>query len=197
MQLIKLNNIIKGETFRYYGIIESSAENSADISAATVTVKVSKDGGVFATATNAIVKIDEGTLGYFYIDLTATEMNADVICVEISSSVSNAKEPDIILYTINAEVNPGVSNFTGVFLSLLILGIQQDYDLVDAAIAQSAHNYYGVRKSNSDYIIIKESISTGTLTYAYRSNNNGRSYTSAWSNYEGLIFAGSQTVIDQ
>lgn len=49
----------------------------------TVTAEVSKDGGSFATATNAVVEIANG---FYKIALTATEMDADVVLLRFTGA---------------------------------------------------------------------------------------------------------------
>ena len=56
--------------------------------AGDVTVKISKDGGAFAAATNAPVAIQDTAVntGEFSLVLTATEMTADVIVIKATAA---------------------------------------------------------------------------------------------------------------
>lgn len=200
----------KGSAFRLYFGQPDNITSATGIDAVDY-IGISKDSGTFTETTNSATQItvdsseSARTRGRYFVDLTASEMDADVIIfIALGYSGSFDFNETIIIYTTGATgldtpggADAGVANFTSNFLNLLIVGIQQGHDLVDVAIAQSNYNYYGLRRSNSDWLIVKESIADGSLTYAYRTNNNGRSYTSAWSNYEGLIYSGSQTVISQ
>lgn len=58
----------------------SNVDHVSPITARSVTCYVSKDGGAFAAATNAVAEISDG---WYKITLTATEMTADVLGVRI------------------------------------------------------------------------------------------------------------------
>ena len=58
--------------------------------------EVSKDGGSFADCTNEATEI--GSSGFYYLDLTSTEMNADTVVVQIKTSTSGAKTTGIVMY---------------------------------------------------------------------------------------------------
>ena len=60
----------------------------------SVTAQVSKDGGAFNAASNAVAEI--GT-GFYSIALTAAEMNADAIAVKLTAS--GAVQQNLVLYT--------------------------------------------------------------------------------------------------
>lgn len=77
----------KNQIFRlYFDFIGNtvSATNHAYVAfyAIPPTIQISKDGGGFINTTNAPVSI---TTGRGYVDLTATEMNADVILIATSA----------------------------------------------------------------------------------------------------------------
>jgi len=52
----------------------------------TVTVQISKDGGAFANSTNAVAEIANG---YYKVDITQAEMNADVIGFKATATGAN------------------------------------------------------------------------------------------------------------
>ncbi len=58
--------------------------------------EVSKDGGTFTDCTNEATEIATSS-GVYYLDLTATEMNADTVAVIIKTSTSGAKTTTIIM----------------------------------------------------------------------------------------------------
>jgi hypothetical protein len=62
---------------------------SVNSGAAGVQAKVSKDGGTFANTTNAPTEIATSS-GIYFLDLTATEMNADCVAITVTSSTTNA-----------------------------------------------------------------------------------------------------------
>lgn len=59
--------------------------------------EVSKDGGTFADCTNEATEIATSS-GMYYLDLTATEMNADTVAVIVKTSSSGAKTTPIVMY---------------------------------------------------------------------------------------------------
>jgi len=91
--------------------------------------------------------------------------------------------------------NPGVANFSSNLLNFLVDAIQVAYDLVDFMLAQGDYNYYGVRHTNDDYLIVREKISDSSLSYAYKENNNGKKYDSAWTNHSALTYSNTQTKV--
>lgn len=61
----------------------------------------SKDGGTFADCTNEATEIATAS-GMYYLDLTATEMNADTVAVIVKTSTSGAKTSVFVLYPYEA-----------------------------------------------------------------------------------------------
>jgi hypothetical protein len=59
--------------------------------------EISKDGGTFADCTNEAVELATSS-GMYYLDLTATEMNADTVAIIVKTSTSGAKTTPIVLY---------------------------------------------------------------------------------------------------
>jgi len=59
--------------------------------------EVSKDGGTFTDATNEATEIATSS-GIYYLDLTATEMNADTVAVIVKTSSSGAKTTALVIY---------------------------------------------------------------------------------------------------
>jgi hypothetical protein len=65
--------------------------------------EVSKDAAAFADCTNEATEI--GATGMYYLDLTASEMDADTVTVIVKTSTSGAKTTPIVLYTAARSVN--------------------------------------------------------------------------------------------
>jgi hypothetical protein len=59
--------------------------------------EVSKDGGTFVDCTNEATEIATAS-GMYYLDLTATEMNADTVGIIVKTTSSGAKTTPMILY---------------------------------------------------------------------------------------------------
>lgn len=60
--------------------------------------EVSKDQGTFADCTNEATEIATSS-GMYYLDLTATEMEADCVAVIVKTSSSGAKTTVLVVYT--------------------------------------------------------------------------------------------------
>lgn len=75
--------------------------------------EVSKDGGTFADATSEATEIATSS-GVYYLDLTATEMNADTVAVIVKTSSSGAKTTVLVLYPQEAgDINVDVTYWNG------------------------------------------------------------------------------------
>ncbi len=100
----------KGQALRlflHFNIGASATPGQSDITSATITTVISKDGSAFVATTNSVVKIDKdeglglATRGCAYIDLTASEMNADNIffSCNISGATANTEPPTFVIKT--------------------------------------------------------------------------------------------------
>lgn len=65
--------------------------------AAGLDSEVSKDGGTFADCTSEATEIATSS-GVYFLDLTATEMNADTVAIIVKTSTSGAKTTTIVMY---------------------------------------------------------------------------------------------------
>lgn len=77
--------------------------------------EVSKDAGTFADCTNEATEIATAS-GVYYLDLTATEMNADTVAVIVKTTSAGAKTTTLIMYPEEAgdiRVNATQLNGTG------------------------------------------------------------------------------------
>lgn len=78
--------------------------------AASLDTEISKDGGTFADATNEAQEIATSS-GIYYLDLTATEMNADTVAIIVKTSTPGAKTTPIVLHPISITEPTGVPAF--------------------------------------------------------------------------------------
>lgn len=74
------------------------ADGDLVTAAASLDSEVSKDGGTFADCSNEATEIATSS-GVYYLDLTATEMDAATVAVNVKTSTSGAKTTPIVLYT--------------------------------------------------------------------------------------------------
>lgn len=64
-------------------VMISETDHASPATGLTVTAQVSKDGGAFAAADNAPVEMSNG---YYKLDLTANDMNADLVTLRFSAT---------------------------------------------------------------------------------------------------------------
>lgn len=71
------------------------------VGAAGLDSEVSKDGGGFSDCTNEATQI--GSTGIYYLDITADEMNADIVAIQTKTSTTDAKPTVTVIYTSGPE----------------------------------------------------------------------------------------------
>ena len=81
------------------------ADGDLVIGATGLDSEVSKDGGTFTDCTNEATEIATSS-GVYYLDLTATEMNADTVAVIVKSSSSGAKTTVLVFYPLETADMP-------------------------------------------------------------------------------------------
>lgn len=75
--------------------------------------EISKDGGTFADCTSEATEIATSS-GVYYLDLTATEMNADTVAIIVKTSSSGAKTTTLVMYPEEAgDIRVNVTQFGG------------------------------------------------------------------------------------
>jgi len=65
--------------------------------AAGLDSEVSKDGGTFADCTSEATEIATAS-GVYFLDLTATEMNADTVAIIVKTTTTDAKTTVLVMY---------------------------------------------------------------------------------------------------
>ena len=93
---------IKGQAYRITLPI-LDADGDPVSGAANLDSEVSKDSGAFADCANEAVEIATSS-GIYYLDLTATEMNASTVCILVKSTTAGAKTTPIVLYPVDLSV---------------------------------------------------------------------------------------------
>lgn len=100
---------IKNRAFRVtFPILD--ADGDLVTGAAGLDSEVSKDGGTFTDCTNEATELATSS-GVYYLDLTATEMNADTVAVIVKTSTSGAKTTTLVFYPIAFAEPSGVPAF--------------------------------------------------------------------------------------
>lgn len=89
---------IKNQAFR---VTVPLFDNDGDLvtGAAGLDSEVSKDGGTFTDCTNEATELATSS-GIYYLDLTASEMNADTVAVIVKTSTTDAKTTPLVLYPV-------------------------------------------------------------------------------------------------
>lgn len=101
----------KNTAYRHYFVI-LDADGDPVSGATALDSEVSIDGAAFADCTNEATEI--GSSGFYYLDLTSSEMNGDAICVRVQTSTSGAKTEPIILYPEEAgDIRVNVTQISG------------------------------------------------------------------------------------
>jgi len=169
--------VTKGQSITLYAhFVDGSTGGNKNQAANTLTAKVSQDGGTFNTSTNAVVKIDSGTTGHCSLVLTASEMNADVIIVNFTTSGTSTSNPTMIIYTttsggstLTAEdvwtySNRGLNALDNIILTQPDL--LKEMGLTERVLSVSGFNYYGFTHPKDRWVIVREEIATGSVRYA-------------------------------
>ncbi len=122
---------IKNQAFRVtFPILD--ADGDLVSGAASLDSEVSKDGGTFADCTNEATEIATSS-GMYYLDLTATEMNADTVAVIVKSS--SGKTTPLVLYPVT--------------LSEAMLGVNQ---VQHSGTAQTAGDLVALLNAIDDFV---------------------------------------------
>lgn len=91
---------VKGQAFRVYGWIKDSTTGNPITSLGTLSATISKDGAAGATSTNTATGVSSHN-GRFYLDLTATEMDANNIGITVTSNTANQISCTIDITTVS------------------------------------------------------------------------------------------------
>lgn len=98
--------------------------------------EVSKDGGTFTDCTNEATEIATSS-GMYYLDLSATEMNADTVAVIVKTTSTGAKTTPIVLYPQEAgDIKVDLESISGT--ALTTTGAFPDLGIIRKGTAQSA-----------------------------------------------------------
>lgn len=97
MYLVMADFPIRKKAYRlHFRILAENGTAKLNSESSTFNAGVSKDGGAFEVATNAVVEIDSNVSGihqgWCRLDLTAGEMNAETVCVSIHTGGSGGRQ---------------------------------------------------------------------------------------------------------
>ena len=135
---------IKNQAYRVsFPILD--ADGDLVTGAAGLDSEVSKDGGTFADVTAEATEIATAS-GMYYLDLTATEMNADTVALIVKTTTTGAKTTPIVLYPAEStDIPVNVTAIGGVVQSATDLK-----DFADTGYDPSAHRTQAQIKATDD-----------------------------------------------
>lgn len=137
--------------------------------------EVSKDGGTFADCTSEATEIATSS-GMYYLDLTATEMNADTVAIIVKTTSSGAKTTPIVLYPVEGG------------------DIDVDVTYINGAAVSTSTAQLGVNLVN----VAGAAVSTTTAQLgvnAVQISGDGAAADNAESFFDGTGYAGTNNVI--
>lgn len=151
---------VKNQAYRVtFPILD--ADGDLVVGATGLDSEVSKDAGTFADCTNEATQIATSS-GMYYLDLTATEMNADTVAVIVKST--EGKTVPIVLYP-----NEGADLINSASANAIADALlKRDWDGLTGEAARSVLNALRFLRN-------KWSIAAGTLTVTKEDDS-----TSAW-----------------
>ena len=107
-------------------------DNDGDLvtGAAGLDSEISKDAGIAADCTNEATEIAT-SFGIYYLDLTATEMNADTVAIKVKSTTTDSKDTVIILYPQDsgADRDVNVTHWNGTAVATPTIGGVPEVDV--------------------------------------------------------------------
>ena len=102
--------------------------------AAALDSEISKDGGTFTDVTAEATEIATNS-GMYFLDLTATEMNADTVVIIVKTSTGGAKTTPIVMYPEEAgDIRVNLTQVAGATINALVSG------RMDASVGAMAAN---------------------------------------------------------
>jgi hypothetical protein len=102
---------IKNQAFRVSFPIFKN-DGTVITGATALDSEVSKDAGTFADCTNEATEIATAS-GHYYLDLTASEMNADTVVVQVKTTSTGAVVTSFTFYPIDLKEPSAVPGFSG------------------------------------------------------------------------------------
>lgn len=98
-RFVPIKNTARRETFPIFDAdrdLVAAATIDSGLASGAGKALVSKDGAAFVNSTNSVTEIANGV---YFLDLTASEMNADTVAIVVRTTTVGAKNTPIVLYT--------------------------------------------------------------------------------------------------
>lgn len=192
-----LRGVPKGEAYKlYFAAINYSGDNRRTLtSLANVGgAVISKDGGSFVSATNALGDDDPGT-GLFSLQLTADEMDADKIVGRVQCRIGSddPSNDHVFIFVIDTTTSSGGSGNSSTqgmsiaALSTMVKASSVGYTLTEYALAESNYNYYGLVKNGKIWIVIRDKVDLTETDY-YQAPKSRQTFGLGWANRATLSY---------
>lgn len=187
----------KGEAYRiYFPWTENDLHGSQPFDdGLTNEWFISKDGSSFVPATNIAQTLDESegipTFASTYLDLSASEMNANQIVIRGRLRQVEGSESLYYYIVINtAKLGATPTNLSTGSLSAIIKSTACGYNLSKLAFDENGYNYFGLVQSKL-WLIIKEA--TDYTSIEYRLGRESKlKFLDQWELRESLSYDSSE-----
>ena len=206
--------VTKNQAFTFYVRLfttEFSSPTSDSVLTSFLTFDLYKDGVDSGALTNTpiIVSANEGIIK---VNLTADEMNADVVMVAIDQNSSNAAtfRHIYMIYTTTSSGSGGgasaedvwtyedreLTSTNNINLSPGGLGIigeaySKNYSVKKVAYAESGYNYFGLTNPNGLWIIIRDKVDFSE-TKLFLARQKQLDFSTQWDNRASLNYQFSE-----
>lgn len=152
----------KNQAYRLISVIMNGSTGAVITGGLTgLSCSISKDGVNFVSTTNAPAEI--GTSGYFTLDLTAAEMNANAIAINVTASNTNAISRPIFLNPID------LSEFTGHWYAQPVKRLEQ------GLMQLFGYFFNKVSRNNNTGLITARNYADSANAYTMPTSNDGAS----------------------
>jgi len=189
-----LQNITKGVEFKlYFSGLSNTNTRSFGQNESTPRVYISKDGATPVVSTNSSVFV--GNVGdvkssMMYVILTADEMNADNVNVNISciqfENEYNIFAQSISIYTGSVVASTSQSPEA---MTSICKAVNLGYSVVEIATDENGYNYYGLTATNNRWwLIIQEKADFTSVGYKMNRENR-QSFVNGWANRATLNYS--------
>ena len=113
----------------YFPLLDADGDPVANGAGDTPDCERSIDGANFADCSNEMVEVETDS-GLYYLDLNASEMNGDCICIVCKTATATTKTTPIIVYPVSGGFNELVSDHDKTQSDVALLSAKADSDQV-------------------------------------------------------------------
>ena len=196
----------KGEAFRlYFGNTKSNGEapTSDETPTSAFGYRISKDGAASVATTNVPTFIGTGNGGLdraiMYLDLTASEMDADEIVIFVRPGAGSGGNDGVakhfVIYTdgytgfedIGGGSGGGSLSLSVGALSAITEGASKSYFLTQMSLDDGGFNYFASVRAGRNWFIIRETTDQSETKF-FQSPIARQSFNDGWANRASLTY---------